>query len=88
MKSKFISVLLLASGSMALFSGCCTAGRTTAWEYKVAYPSGRASDANSPDPNRDPELQQAFLNKLASDGWVFVGRDPSSGLFYFKRAKQ
>ena len=84
---KTMSYIIIAASSMLLLAGCCTARHSTAREYKVAYPSGRAADANQGDPNADPKVQEAFMNDLAKSGWIFVEREPG-GLFYFKRAKQ
>jgi hypothetical protein len=63
-----------------ILAGCCTAGRATHWEYKVAEPAGSG-------PNNTRQSLEPFLNDMAKDGWIFIERD-NTGWCYFKRPKQ
>jgi hypothetical protein len=66
--------------------GVCTTRPATQWEYKVAYAPG-VGNANIPPDAKFYEAQEALLNDLAKDGWVFVAKG-SDGAFIFKRPKR
>ena len=66
-----------------LLAGCCTHRHAHAiqWEYKVAYPPiPKERGLKRPD-------EEAFINAVANDGWIFIQQD-AGGDFIFKRAKK
>jgi hypothetical protein len=72
---KNLNLLLASMTASLLLAGCCTSRHATAWEYKVAYPSGDAIRH---------ETQETLLNDSAREGWVFLTKD-ANGAFIFKR---
>jgi hypothetical protein len=83
---KHIKLLVIAVSTMVLLAGCCTPRPATQWEYKVAFVGG-AGNANVSPNAKLHEAQEALLNNLAKDGWVFVAKG-SDGGFIFKRPKR
>ncbi len=76
MKKKLGYVLgIIVSGF--LLGGCCTTHHASSWEYKVVFQ--QSSGVQS---------QEALLNTMAKEGWIFVQAGADYQLFYFKRAKR
>jgi hypothetical protein len=74
-----LNYLLVIIASSVLLAGCCSAGHSNHWEYKVASPGGSQQNLG--------KVIEPFLNEMAKDGWIFIQRD-EVGHFYFKRVKR
>ncbi len=72
--------LVVVGASSLLLVGCCTIHHATQWEYKIAQPVGYNAHSQV-------EIDQAFLNDQAKDGWIFIEKD-DQGDFFFKRLKR
>ena len=78
-------IALVWTASALFLAGCRTGPHATKWEYKVAYPHIPRGDANRVEgPEGVRAAQEAFLNDLAKDGWIFVSQTDGR-YFYFKR---
>ena len=76
-----LKYLFLVMASSLVLTGCCTARHAIRWEYKVAdLPDGKYKT------HTFREMEEAFLNDLAKDGWIFLEKD-ASGNFILKRPK-
>ena len=74
-------VLGAVVGTVIMLSvGAATTGGESKWEYKVV-----AGSAN-PNAFSSPEKQEASLNDLGKQGWIFVQNE--GGWFYLKREKR
>ena len=74
-------VLGTVVGTVIMLSvGAATTGSESKWEYKVV--------TNNANPNAlsSPEKQEALLDDLGRQGWIFVQNE--GGWFYFKRPMQ
>jgi len=77
-----IKQLVIIGASAFLLAGCCTPRRAAHWEYKVvaSVPSGSANQSAPADWRTS---QEAMMNHLAKDGWIFVSQTDQT--LYFKR---
>jgi hypothetical protein len=74
--------LFIIWASSLLLAGCCTAHHVTQWEYKVVQtPPFKFTQGETPTEWRKD--QEALMNDLGKDGWVFVSQ--SDQVLYFKR---
>jgi len=71
-------LLIVGTCSLTL-AGCCTMGRVTQWEYKVASAPSNVSPASQ-------RVQEQFLNEMSKEGWILVTQQ--AGQFYLKRPKK
>ena len=79
MKTKFDEWLAIGASTL-LLSGCCAGHHVARWEYKVV-PSTRITAGG---PTEWRAKQEAMMNDLAKEGWVFLSQ--SDQHLYFKRA--
>ena len=77
MKTKLKQSFIIAASSF-LLAGCCTTHHVTRWEYKVV-PQARFHNG----PAEWQKDQEALMNDLAKDGWIFVSQ--ADQILYFKR---
>jgi hypothetical protein len=80
--------LSLIGVSTLLLAGCCTAHHVNRWEYKVVM-SGKFAFTPPPQgqmPVAFEKGQEALMNDLGKDGWIFVSE--SNGFLYFKRPQK
>ena len=61
--------LFIIGASSFLLAGCCSTHHVTRWEYKVV-------DVNRIGLTQAeiPKKQEALMNDLGKDGWIFVGQ--------------
>ena len=78
MKTNLKQLLIIGASSL-LLAGCCTARHVTRWEYKVVR---EAHDIQG-GPTEWRKNQEALMNDLGKDGWIFVSQ--SDQILYFKR---
>ena len=71
--------LLIGATCSLMLAGCCSMGRGTQWEYKVASAPNNVSPATR-------EGQEQFLNEMSKEGWILVTQE--AGQFYLKRPKR
>ncbi len=72
--------LFVIGATSFLLAGCCTTHHVTRWEYKVA-------DVNRFGLSRAEILkkQEALMNDLGKDGWIFVSQFDADATLCFKR---
>lgn len=78
-----IKQLLIIGASGFLLAGCCTTHHSAQWEYKVVQDAIGRGGANEARAQRWEKNQEALMNDLGKDGWIFVSH--SDGILYFKR---
>ena len=78
MKTSFKLWVGMVVSSMFL-AGCCAPQHVTRWEYKVV----RAPDFDQKGPAEWRNKQEALMNELGKQGWIFVSE--SDRVLYFKR---
>ena len=79
MKTNLKQLLIIGSSSL-LLTGCCTTHQATRWEYKVVRPARWTQDGGMTEWQKN---QEAMMNDLGKDGWIFVSQ--SDQTLYFKR---
>ena len=70
------TITLVVAVAMTLVAGCCTAHRTTTWEYKTVV--GVVYSSTVPP----PPLLAEQLNQAAAEGWQVVSSGPEDGHTY------
>jgi hypothetical protein len=70
---------IIIGASCWLLAGCCTPNHATRWEYKVVLAAAVAPGG----PAEWVKNQEALLNDLGKEGWIFVSQ--SDRVLYFKR---
>ena len=73
------SIALTFAACTLLLAGCCTTHHLARWEYKVVL----IAPSNGGNPQEYPQGQEALMNGLGKEGWIFVSE--SDGYSYFKR---
>ena len=79
MKTNLKQVFVIGASAF-LLAGCCTTHHVTSWEYKVV-PENRVGLTNA----EIVKHQEALMNDLGKDGWIFVSRSEGDGTLCFKR---